>query len=366
MKVLVMGGSLFNGRSLVRHLVDQGHHTTVCNRGRTPIEYPPGVDRRLADRTDHGALRSALAGDQWDAVIDMTAYHPGDVEVMVDLLDGRVSHYVFISSTVTYATGTPCPITEDAPTDRGDEQNEYGLDKLRCEDVLDRAHRERRFPATTVLLSMVLGPHNALPDREQRMFERMRRGRPILMPGAGQTRGIVGHVDDQSGALVALLGRPESFGRRFNCTGTDPHTDRRYIDTFAEVVGTDPDLVPIPASLMDDLWDGRVAVSAPSGPRSAMDIRPTDAAFERARRHAHRFQLGNITQRLQPNLHRWDTDVVFSVEALQRVTGWEPRYDFPGAVAQTHRWWCDAGRPGAGDYDFAWEDEILELVAAEQ
>ena len=362
MRVLVMGGSLFNGRSLVHEMVAAGHHTTVCNRGRTPAQYPEGVHVVLADRTDHHALRGALTGQDFDAVVDMTAYHPADVEVMIDLFTDRVGHYIFISSTVTYATGTPCPIAEDAPDDRSDDQNEYGLHKLLCEDVIVDAHRERGFPGTTVMLSMVFGPHNALPDREQRMFTRMRRGRPILVPGDGSTRGIVGHVDDQSRALVALLGVETSMGRRFNCTGDDPHTDRRYIDVFADVVGVEVEPIPIPPPLMDDLWDERVSVSRPSGPRSAMDVRPTADAAVRVTPHAHRFQLGNITQRLQPNLHRWDTDVVFSVEALKAVTGWAPRFDFDGAVEDTYRWWIGSGMADERDYDFGWEDEILARV----
>ncbi|MGI9600520.1 MAG: NAD-dependent epimerase/dehydratase family protein [Acidimicrobiales bacterium] len=362
MRVLVMGGSLFNGRSLVNELVAAGHDTTVCNRGRTPAQYPPGVDVLVADRTDHDALRSVLGGSDWDAVVDMTAYHPADVEVMIDLLDGHVGHYVFISSTVTYATGMPCPITENAPDDRGPDQNEYGLHKLLCEDVLNRAFAERAFPATTVMLSMVFGPHNALPDREQRMFARMEQGRPILIPGDGTTQGIVGHVDDQSRALIAVLGVDAALGKRFNCTGNDAHTDNRYVDVFAAVVGVDVERVPIGPAVMDDLWDGRVSVSKPSGSRPTMDIRATSEAAARARAHAHRFQLGNITQRLQPNLHRWDTDVVFSIEALQSATGWSPDHDFESAVEHTYRWWVDSRWGESLDFDFGWEDDIVALL----
>lgn len=362
MDVLVMGGSLFNGRSLVRELVAAGHRTAVCNRGRTPSSHPEGVEVLIADRTDRAVLEAALAGRSWDAVIDMSAYHPADVEMMTDLLADRVGHYVFISSTVTYATGTSCPIGEDAPDDRGDDQNEYGLDKLLCEDVLVAAHRARGFPSTTVLLSMVFGPHNALPDREQRMFTRLETGRPVLIPGDGSTEGIVGHVDDQSRALVALLGVEESFGRRFNCTGTDPHTDTRYVDVFADVVGLQPERVEVPAAVMDDLWDGRIELGRAGGSRPTMDIRPTAAALDRALPHAHRFQLANLTQRLQPNIHRWDTDVVFSVEALRAATGWSPQYDFPAAVEHTYRWWVDTDWGSGLEYDFGWEDDILARV----
>src|SRR5688500_13891582 len=117
----------------------------------------------------------------------MSAYHPEDVELMIDLFDGRTGHYVFASSTVTYAASAALPITEDHPDDRSAEQTEYGLHKLLCEDLLVRAHRERGFPATMVPFSMVFGPHNSIHDREQRMFARLLARRPILVPGDGTT-----------------------------------------------------------------------------------------------------------------------------------------------------------------------------------
>src|SRR5690606_24965042 len=99
-------------------------------------------------------------------------------------------------------------ITEDHPDDRSPAQNEYGLHKLLCEDLLVRAHRERGFPATTVAFSMVFGPHNPLADREQRMFARLLAGRPVLIPGDGTALSQVGHVDDQARALRMLMGEP--------------------------------------------------------------------------------------------------------------------------------------------------------------
>ena len=43
MRVLVMGGTQFNGLALVHELVRQGHEVTVCNRGRTESDIPDSV-----------------------------------------------------------------------------------------------------------------------------------------------------------------------------------------------------------------------------------------------------------------------------------------------------------------------------------
>ena len=187
MRMLVMGGTQFNGLALVHELARCGHDVTIVNRGRTEAPLPDGIHRLFADRTDHDQMRDVLGGLEFDVVLDMSAYHPDDVRLMVELFDGRTGQYVFASSTVVYAASDHLPITEDHPTERGDSQIEYGGNKLLCEDVLDEARDDHSFPSTVVYFSMVYGPRNIIPDREQRMFARLEAGRPVLIPGDGMT-----------------------------------------------------------------------------------------------------------------------------------------------------------------------------------
>jgi hypothetical protein len=77
---LVPGGTGFVGRRLVEVLVAEGNLVTVLNRGVTPVELPPGVDRLVADRSGPASMRSALATSDWDAVFDVSGV------VKVDLL----------------------------------------------------------------------------------------------------------------------------------------------------------------------------------------------------------------------------------------------------------------------------------------
>lgn len=372
MKVLVVGGTQFNGLALVHELVRAGHDVTVCNRGRSAATLPGEVRRLVADRSDPDSMRAALAGTEWDCIQDVTAYHPPDVELMVELFRDRVGHYVFASSTVTYATADILPITEDHPDDRTEAQNEYGLHKLLCEDILFAAHAEHGFPATSVPFSMVFGPHNSLLDREQRMFARMLAGRPVLIPGDGTTLGQVGHVDDQARALEMLMGKAVTFGRRYNLTGRQYYSDTGYVDTFASVVGVDPPRVHIPHDLMEALWDGHVEVDLSGGLGARMDVRPTgatpgaDAAAARPRPTdlARKFALTRLVQRLAPNLHRWNRSVVFSIDRLRADVGWEPQHTFRSMVEHTYEWFCREGLDRTLQPDWAFEDALLDLVRA--
>ena len=62
MKVLVMGGTRFNGLALVHELVRHGHDVTIFNRGQTEATLPRGVRRLYGDRTDHDGMREVFAG----------------------------------------------------------------------------------------------------------------------------------------------------------------------------------------------------------------------------------------------------------------------------------------------------------------
>ncbi len=362
MKVLVMGGTQFNGLALVHELVAQGHDVTVCNRGRTESDIPESVQRLVADRTDHARLRAVLGGRDWDCVLDVSAYHPEDVEIMLEILPGHVGHYIFASSTVIYQS-KDTPIREEDPDDRGETQIEYGLHKLLCEDLLFAAHAESGFPATTVPFSMVLGPHNALTDREQRMFRRVLDGRPILVPGDGSTLLQVGDVADQARAMEQMMGKEVTFGRRYNLTGSAGISRNAYVAAVGRVVGRDPIVEHVPDELMEDLWTGAQSVEV--GERSGgLDIRSSaspDPTSPRAILRTRFLLTVNLVQQLAPNIHWWDQDTVFSIDRLRTDVGWEPRETTETMLARTYDWWRTSENADFA-YDWTTEDEIRSLV----
>jgi len=362
MRVLVMGGTQFNGLALVHDLASTGHQVVILNRGKSEAKLPLGVERVFADRTKPDQMRDVLRCVDVDAVIDVTAYRPEEVELMVEIFRGRIEHYVFISSTVIYASSDTLPITENHPVVRDEPQQEYGRNKLLCEDILVRAWRESRFPASTVAFSMVMGAGNILPDREQRMFQRLLRGRPILIPGNGRTLQQIGHADDQARALRMMLCNPKTYGQRYNLTGGDYFTQEGYVDVFSTVLDRKADKVFIPPSLMNDLWEGRVEVEMPRTQTKA-DTRGRDKV---SRVMTNRFMLTMLVQQIAPNIHWWDRSTIYSIEKLKRHTGWEPELDFPRAVERTWRWYQGEGLDRSQEFDFGFEDELVKLVRARE
>lgn len=359
-----MGGTNFNGLALVHELVRQGHDVTVLNRGRSEADIPDSVHRLVGDRSEPDTIRAALAGTEWDVIQDVTAYHPDDVALMIELFRDRVGHYIFASSTVTYAATDLLPITEDHPDDRTDAQNEYGLHKLLCEDLLWAARRDHGLPATSVPFSMVFGPHNMISAREQAMFRRLVEGRPILMPGDGTTLLQVGHVDDQARALEQMMGNTATIGRRYNLTGNEYVTRNGYVAGLAAAAGvTSPDVRHIAPDAMDQLWNGEVLVDLGDNNGMSLAVRSRGSGNPTVNRSAgrQRFQLSQLVQHLAPNIHHWNRSTVFSIDRLRHDVGWEPQHTFASMADDTFRWWHDTGladRP----HDWSFEDNILAAI----
>jgi nucleoside-diphosphate-sugar epimerase len=358
MRVLVMGGTQFNGLALVHELANTGHEVTILNRGKSPADLPIGIHRVYADRYNESQMREVLAGVDVDAVIDVSAYRPEDVELMIDIFRGRIAHYIFISSTVIYAASDLYPIAEEHPVERGPAQNEYGLNKLKCEDILIREWRENRFPGSVVAFSMVMGAGNILPDREQRMFQRLLRDRPILIPGDGSTLQQVGHAADQARALRMLLGQPVSFGERYNLTGGDYFTQEGYVDTFSRIIGKTASKIFIPPSLMNDIWEGRIQLELPKV-QAKVDIRSTEKTSHLM---INRFMLTMLVQQIAPHIHGWSRHAIFSIDKLRRHVGWEPELSFPRAVEKTYSWYQSTDRSTSQTFDFAFEDHLIRLA----
>jgi nucleoside-diphosphate-sugar epimerase len=252
LKTLLIGGNRFMGRELALRLVARGDRVTLLNRGRLEDGLGPRVERLVGDRTGSDFER-LLAGRRFDAVVDFAAFDGSDGRRAAALFEGRVGHYVAISTGQVYLVreGCPRPAREEDyagplvsapldPFDRG--QWDYGVGKRALEDELERAWQARGFPATRVRIPMVNGERDPF-RRLERYLWRMLDGGPILLPDGGGR--VTRHV--YSGALVRallqLLGREASFGRAFNLAQQETPTLSELLATLAALLGASPRIV---------------------------------------------------------------------------------------------------------------------------
>src|SRR4051812_34007014 len=114
MRVLVIGGKRFVGRTLVLRLLAQGHQVTLLNRGQLPDPFNTRVERIRADRTTD-SFDAALKGRQFDSTVDFAAFHASDVERLERVLGLNAGHCTVISTGQVYLVceGAPRPSKEE-------------------------------------------------------------------------------------------------------------------------------------------------------------------------------------------------------------------------------------------------------------
>jgi nucleoside-diphosphate-sugar epimerase len=213
------------------------------------------VERLRGDRTTADFDR-LLAARSFDATVDFAAYEGEDARRAAEVLSGRVGHYVVISTGQVYLVREGCPrparerdydgplMPEPAlPDDKG--QWDYGVKKRALEDALAAAWAKSRFPSTRLRIPMVNGERDHF-RRLDRYLWRMLDGGPILLPGGGD--GLTRHVYAGSvvKAILALLGRAETFGEAYNLAQEETPTLRELLALVAERLGSRPRFVEVP------------------------------------------------------------------------------------------------------------------------
>jgi nucleoside-diphosphate-sugar epimerase len=243
-KVLFIGGTGLISEACVRLALERGMTVTLLNRG-TRDSAPAGCETITADIRQPDAVARALAGRRWDIACDFVAYTPDHIETDLGLFAGRTDQYIFISSATVYRRPPPSHIvTEETPLENAWWQ--YARDKIACEERLRRAMRETGLPATIVRPSSTYGPTKlpAAAGSGHTVLDRMRRGRPVLVPGDGQSLWTLTHRTDFARAFIGLLGNPRAVGEAVHITSDEVLTWDEIYRTIARAAGvTDPKLV---------------------------------------------------------------------------------------------------------------------------
>src|SRR5512142_2186712 len=93
-RILILGGTGFLGPATVEAARARGHQVTLFNRGKTRPGLFPDIEKLHGDRDPNkGEGLKALAGREWDAVIDNSAYFPRMVKASATLLAPKVKRY---------------------------------------------------------------------------------------------------------------------------------------------------------------------------------------------------------------------------------------------------------------------------------
>jgi len=174
MKALVIGGSSFVGKRLVRALQARDISVTVISRTAMP---DAGIRHIQCDRRDAVALAAATQNQRWDLVYDHCCMNGAEAHAAADILKDKTGHYLLTSSMCVYGWGIDLaetafdPLSDDEP---GGWQNTYAIGKREAERVIARSG----ITHTLVRLPIMLGSD----DPEHRIewhADRIAAGQPI-------------------------------------------------------------------------------------------------------------------------------------------------------------------------------------------
>jgi len=327
MRVLVIGGTLFIGRLLVDELVKAGHDVAVLHR-KPKHDFGRRVENIMADRNDADAITEALSTRRFEAVYDNVydwerGTTAAQVEATVRACGGnRLSRYIFMSSVAAYGDGLNHKESDPLAPDY--HSNPYIRNKASTERHLFRMHSQNGLPVVTFRPPFIYGAGNPF-YREQFFWDRLRAGRPIIIPGDGHRLMQFVYVNDLVQAMVRALTESRAVGEAFNIADPKAVTQAEFVERMAKVAGTEANLARVPRDII--MQAGGNAMDEPYYFGEYMDLPPITE------------NIGKVTRVLKMKLTPFET-----------------------GLKETYRWYTRNHRPRTAGFDF--DDKILAMAKA--
>lgn len=282
MDVLVIGGTRFIGKAIVRRLLDRGDRVTIFSRGNRRPDFWPRIRHVGGDRTSESDFRSGLSGQTFDTVIDTTCYTAADARLAVDVLGGQTSKYLMASTISVYGgighalewrdpgdrslpdrcyelvdLRSHVPIREDAldlgtvPWELDPQINEYAQNKRQAERVLSEA---AEFPAVRLRIPITMGPGE--PGRRLWWYlQRVLDGEDLMLRDGGMNMLQLGFTEDIAQAFIDAMLAPDTAGRVYNIGQPEIMTLTRFVNLVATAADRPSHGVRIPADAAMALGD---------------------------------------------------------------------------------------------------------------
>jgi nucleoside-diphosphate-sugar epimerase len=245
MNVLFIGGTGIISTHCVELALERGWDVTLLNRGLSRPA-PDGCRQILADIRNPAQSAEALGSESFDAVIDWVTFLPEHVETDIELFRDRTGQLVLISTASAYQTPPrKLPITEETPLENPFWA--YSRDKIACEQRLFD-EMAQGFPATIVRPSHTYGRNKFPFNGGYTYLNRIREGKPIVLPGDGTSVWTMTHARDFAVGLLGLLGKKEALGEAFHITSDEWLTWNRIFEDLGRHLGREPVIAHLPSS----------------------------------------------------------------------------------------------------------------------
>jgi nucleoside-diphosphate-sugar epimerase len=260
MKIFIIGGTGNISSSITKMVQGLGHDITLFNFDTARPDWLLQEVRVISGSRKNLILfkDEILANGKYDCVIDMICFEPEDAEQDIFLFQGNTEQFIFCSTIDVYSK-TP----DRYPVDETFEISarptfQYGFKKVRCEMLFWAADARGDFqltvlrPAFTYNEAWSPGVHSF--GGQSYHLDRIRKGKPFIMHGDGNSIWVASHRDDTARAFYGAIGNKLAYGHAYNVNGDEMMTHNHIWRTIAKLMGApEPDFVYIPTDILTRL-----------------------------------------------------------------------------------------------------------------
>ena len=310
---LITGASGFLGYNLCRYLLKGGQR--VVGIDMSDFNYPEISKIKFfkGDIRDKEFLKKAMKGV--DVVVHAAAALPlwsrkdilstnidGTRNVLEAAFDSGVERVIYISSTSVYGIPKKHPVDEKYPLVG---VGPYGESKIEAEEVC-LEFRRKGYCVPIIRPKTFAGPFRL--GVFQILCDWVMRGKNIPIIGSGKNKYQLLHVDDLSSAIYLVATKPKKLvNDTFNVGATEFKSMKEDLQALLDYAGFGKTVVPIPSF---------IAIPA--------------------------LKLLEYLH-LSP-LYEWvyetaDVDHYVSVDKIQKILGWKPKYTTAEVWIDTYKWY---------------------------
>ena len=243
----------------------------VVNRGQFPLNLET-VKEYKTDRHTPVMVKHLLPKIEFDAMVDFCAYAPGDTVSLLQMLKGRIKHYILFSTASVYEPFDHKIKKEGDPVvsnTEGDSVSNYIYNKIQLEQEAVAACEQLGIPYTILRPTFIYGPFN-YAARESYFVELIARGHVVPVPIDATAKFNMVYVFDIARALELLICNEKAYNEIFNLSAPDEITYAVLLEAFTKFNGGPyltksvtvdeviADNIPLPFPLTEDeLFSGK-------------------------------------------------------------------------------------------------------------
>ena len=254
-KVLILGGTGFVGRILTENLLKSNNKITLFNRGKRNPGIFPGAEHLFGDRETDDINR--ISSGDWDVVLDFSCMQPDNLDHILNLLEGKIERYIFISTANVYPldkiSKKEFPLKEDAETAPCSEEQRktkdvisaYGNKKAECERIL----LEKEWFDTIIFRPGLIYGKYDWSDRFYYWLYRAKTQDEILIPENGKSRSTNTFSEDFAKVIQESISI-EKFRKVYNAVTHPPVSLKEIVETASQITGTSPRFINAPLDFL--------------------------------------------------------------------------------------------------------------------